>query len=299
MPVNPADESREAGTPGAGFASVVIACYNDADIVERNVAALARQSFRDFEAIIADDGSREDYGPMLDHWAPRFAHPIQHVRHEDIGFRKTRILNRAIHVSGCERIIFIDMDCLPHENFVRDHLRYLTPGTAVSGRRVYVKRDAVPPAEEIWTRGLRLGALRLLGLWIRGRAQHIENGLALPFAYQAPDRGILGCNFSAWKSDLLAINGFNAEFAGAGWEDTDLDFRLRLVNVKPKILRYVAVEYHVEHPVRVPSNDPVNEERLNAIRIERIVRAKVGLNEIRADDFIWKRYGPLLKSESS
>lgn len=138
---------------------------------------------------------------------------------------------------------------------------------------------------------MRLGAPRLVGLWIRGRAQHIENGLALPFAYQAPDRGILGCNFSAWKSDLLAINGFNAEFTGAGWEDTDIDFRLRLVNVKIKILRYVAVEYHVEHPVRVPSNDPVNEARLNAIRNERMVRASVGLDEIRTDDFTWKRYG--------
>ena len=71
-----------------------------------------------------------------------------------------------------------------------------------------------------------------MGLWILGKAQHIENGLALPIAYQAPDRGILGCNFSAWKRDLLAINGFNAEFTGAGWEDTDIDFRLRLVNVK-------------------------------------------------------------------
>ncbi len=284
---NTADEKHGAEARAAGLASVVIACYNDADIVERNVAALARQSFRDFEVIIADDGSREDYGPVLERWATRFARPIQHVRHEDIGFRKTRILNRAIHVSSCDRIVFIDMDCLPHKDFVRDHLRYLMPGTAISGRRVYVRRDTVPPAEKIWTGGLGLGALRLVGLWIRGRAQHIENGLALPVAYQAPDRGILGCNFSAWKRDLLAINGFNAEFTGAGWEDTDIDFRLRLANVKLKILRYVAVQYHVEHPVRVPSNDPMNQSRLMAIQNDRIVRATVGLDEIQADDFTW------------
>jgi glycosyltransferase involved in cell wall biosynthesis len=286
-----ADETRGVGARGGGLASVVVACYNDADMVERNVAALAHQSFRDFEVIIADDGSREDYGPMLERWAPRFAHPIQHVRHEDIGFRKTRILNRAIYASGCDRIIFIDMDCLPHRNFVRDHLRYLMPGTAISGRRVYVRRETVPRAEKILSNGLGLGPLRLVGMWMLGRAQHIENGLALPIAYQAPDRGILGCNFSAWKSDLRAINGFNAEFTGAGWEDTDIDFRLRLVNVKLKILRYVAVEYHVEHPVRVPSNDPENQARLMEIQENRIARAAVGLDEIRADDFSWMRYG--------
>ena len=52
---------RKAQRTGRGRASVVIACYKDSDIVERNLAALARQSFRDFEVIIADDGSPEDY----------------------------------------------------------------------------------------------------------------------------------------------------------------------------------------------------------------------------------------------
>src|SRR5271163_1344319 len=83
---------------GRGPISAVIACYKDSDIVERNLAAFARQSHRDFELIIADDGSREDYRPILERWAPRFLHPIQHVRHEDLGFRKTRVLNRALHV---------------------------------------------------------------------------------------------------------------------------------------------------------------------------------------------------------
>jgi hypothetical protein len=63
------------------------------------------------------------------------------------------------------------------------------------------------------------------------------------------------------------------------------------VDVKLKILRYVAVQYHVEHPVRVPSNDQMNQARLMAIQSERIVRASVGLDEIQADDFTWMRYG--------
>lgn len=273
-----------------GPVSVVIACYNDADVVERNLAAFARQSHRDFELIIADDGSHEDYRPLLERWAPRLAHPIQHVRHEDLGFRKTRVLNRAVRVSRFDRIIFVDMDCLPHEDFVRNHVRYLEPGTVLACRRVNVQRQDVPAPEQIWRRGLGLGPTRLFGLWLRGRAGLIEHGIILPLTYEIGYRGILGSNFSAWKADLEKINGFNAEFVGPGWEDTDVDFRLRLAGVKVRTLRHKIVEYHVEHPVRV-INDAINYARLEAVRTNRAVRAVVGLAEIREGDFEHMVYG--------
>ena len=271
-------------------ASIVIACYKDSDVVERNLAAMARQSFRDFEVIVADDGSPEDYGPLLARWAPRFAHPIQHVRHGDEGFRKTRILNRAILVSRSERLIFVDMDCLPHRDFVRNHLRHLAPGTALAGRRVEVEREDVPTAEQIWETGLRFGPVRLFSLWLRGRANLIEHGLVLPFSHNIGYRGILGCNFSAWKKDLQKINGFNAEFTGPGWEDTDIDYRLRVAGVRVRTLRYTIVEYHVEHPVRV-INDPMNQARLEKMQKTGIARAPIGLEEIREGDFEHRQYG--------
>lgn len=285
----------QAHGSGRGPVSAVIACYNDADIVERNLAAFARQSYRDFELIIADDGSREDYRPILERWAPRFLHPIQHVRHEDLGFRKTRVLNRALHVSRFDRLIFVDMDCLPHPDFVRNHVRYLEPGGVLACRRVNVQRQDVPSAEQIWQSGLRFGPARLLRLWLRRRAGLIEHGIVLPVAYETGYRGILGSNFSAWKADLENINGFNAEFAGPGWEDTDIDYRLRLAGVKIRTLRHKIVEYHVEHPVRVIS-DALNYERLAAVQTKQAMRATIGLAEIREGDFEHMIYDPKARS---
>ena len=273
-----------------GPASVVIACYDDADIVERNLAAFASQSYRNFEVILADDGSPEDYAPLLQRWAEHFPYPLQHVRHRDQGFRKTRILNRAVRVSRFDRLIFVDMDCLPQRDFVRNHLRYLEPGTALAGRRVHVQRQDVPTAQQILNRGLGLGPLRLLRLWLCGRAAFIEHGLVLPGSYDIPHRGILGSNFSAWKKDLQKINGFNAEFTGPGWEDTDIDFRLQLAGIRLRTLRHKIVEYHVEHPVRV-INDPVNQARLEMVQKQGIVRAPVGLAEIQEGDFEHHQYG--------
>jgi len=284
------ETGRPDSTKGAvGQASVVIACYRDSDVVERNLAAMARQSFRDFEVIIADDGSPEDYSPLLARWAPRFVHPIQHVRHADQGFRKTRILNRAILVSRCDRMIFVDMDCLPHQDFVRNHLRHLKPGTALAGRRVEVEREDVPTAEQIWEHGLHLGPAHLFSLWLRGRASLIEHGVVLPFSHNIGYRGILGCNFSAWKKDLERVNGFNAEFTGPGWEDTDIDYRLRVAGVRVQTLRYTIAEYHVEHPVRV-INDPTNQARLEKMQKTGIARAPIGLEEIREGDFEHRQY---------
>src|SRR5262245_62023183 len=102
--------------PNADRVSLVIASYNTRKMLELTLAACARQSHRDFEVIVADDGSQENYTPLLQRAASWFAHGIQHVKHEDQGFRKTRILNRAVHVSRFDSLVFIDNDCLPHRH---------------------------------------------------------------------------------------------------------------------------------------------------------------------------------------
>jgi GT2 family glycosyltransferase len=274
-----------------GRASVVIACYNDPDIVERNVAAFAHQTIPDFELIIADDDSQEDYGPMLGRWAVQFALPIQHVRHEDLGFRKTRILNCAIRVSRFERLIFVDMDCPPHRDFVRNHLRYLAPGSSLAARAAHVRRQDIPSAAHILQHGLGLSPLRLLALRLRGIAWLIEHGILLPIGYEMSYRGIAGCNFSSWKDDLERINGFNAQFAGPGWEDTDVDYRLRLAGVRIRTVRHRIVEYHVDHPVRVNYDQP-NRARLEAAQKTTVARAPVGIAEIRDGDFQHRIFVP-------
>src|SRR5947207_8590647 len=113
-------------TPGP--ASVIVGTYNDAGIIEITLAALAVQSFSDFELVLADDGSDQDYSPVLAAWASRFAHGIQHVTQPKRGFRKARVLNRAVIVSRFDLLIVSDMDCLPHRDFVRNHLAYVEPG---------------------------------------------------------------------------------------------------------------------------------------------------------------------------
>jgi len=271
--------------PAAAPASVVVACYDQGDVLPLALAGLASQGAAEIEVVLADDGSREDYGPMLREWSQRFAHGIQHVRHEDRGFRKTRILNRAVQVSRFDRLIFTDADCVPHPGFVAGHLGHLEPGTAVTGRRAHVAREAFPPVEGILARGMSLSFARLCLLKLRGRASVIEHGVFFPFFSEAPGAGILGSNFSVLKPDLARINGFNEEYQewGAG-EDTDLDLRLRLCGIRILAFRTTLVQYHVAHGGDRAISER-NREILERTRREGRPRARVGLEEARPGDF--------------
>ena len=270
---------------------MIVSSYNDLAILEVSLSALSVQSFHDFEIVIADDGSSQDYGPVLDAWAPRFAHGIQHVTQGKEGFRRARILNRAIHVSRFDRVIFLDMDCLAHGDFVRNHLAYLEPGTAITGRRVDISRDVVPTTEQIQERGLGFSLPVLLRLWLQGKAKRVEHGFVAPVFYESSHAALIGCNFSLCKSDLQTLNGFNEEFEGWGGEDSELDLRLQFMGARIRNLRNKVIEYHLIHEHREVDRRQV-EAVLARTRAEELVGARRGLSQIQESDFSRTRFAP-------
>jgi glycosyltransferase involved in cell wall biosynthesis len=270
-------------------ASIILATYNDADILEWSLAAFARQSFPDFELILADDGSSENYDPILRKWAPRFALDILHVRHERRDFRKTRIQNRAVSVAKAENLIFVDIDCLPQEKFVRNHLTFLQLGVALTGRRVHIRKEILQSAEMIYQHGIDLGGMTLLAERLKGRARVIEHGFELPIFFESRNNGILGCNFSVTRKDFAAVNGYNEEFLGRGGEDTDIDLRLRRNGVRVRCLRNKLIEYHLMHEVRVGTYES-DSARIRETQALGEIRASKGLAEVRDNEFTVARY---------
>ncbi|HWS40520.1 MAG TPA: glycosyltransferase, partial [Arenimonas sp.] len=58
-----------------------------------------QQTFRDFEIVIADDGSKDDTRQLIQALSKSSGIPIVHVWQKDNGFRKNRALNKAIAAS--------------------------------------------------------------------------------------------------------------------------------------------------------------------------------------------------------
>ena len=237
--------------------SIIIPFYNGIDWLEMIFVAFGKQTFKDFEVIVADDGSREDVVARLEELMARQPFPVTHLWQEDCGFRKNRMLNKAVVQSRAEYLIFLDGDCIPHRKFVEEHCKARREGFVVAGRRV-----DLPAA---LSEGMSVGKVASPGferklVWpllyagiVRGE-KHMENCIRITsptlrrrFIRQRYE-GILGCNFSMYKSDLLKANGFDERYVNPGTgEDTDLEDRLVRLGIRPLVMNHYATVYHKKH----------------------------------------------------
>ena len=84
--------------------TLLITTYNRPDALELCLMSVLRQTHLPDELLIADDGSTADTKELIDIYRTKFPIPLIHIWHEDKGFRRTVILNRAFLVK--EIILF-------------------------------------------------------------------------------------------------------------------------------------------------------------------------------------------------
>jgi glycosyltransferase involved in cell wall biosynthesis len=260
--------------------SVIVATYNRPDALDAVLRSLAGQTDRDFEIIVADDGSHPETGRLVADWAKRARVPVKHAWHEDKGFRLAEIRNRAIRLSEGRYCIFLDGDCLARPQFVAAHRRGARRGWFVTGSRLLLSRELTArilaeniPAES-WSVGawigqrLRGGINRIAPLvWPRGAgAQPVRRW-----------RGARGSNMAFWRSDLDAVDGFDAAFTGWGREDSDIFVRMIRHGIKRRNARLGTTVLHLWHPEADRSRLDVNQRQLDHVLAERRVRAQQGL----------------------
>jgi glycosyltransferase involved in cell wall biosynthesis len=268
------------------FLSLIIAVYNKPEILRLVLAACARQSIRNFEVLVADDGSGPAVRQVIEESRRSSGIPLTHIFHDDRGWRKNTILNSAIRASQSDYLVFIDGDCIPSRQFLEDHWREREEHTVLLGRRVETSKR--------WSVALTVGAITsgdferldwgvcLDGL--RGEALRIEDGIRIPSALLRKIllrnvRGMLGSNFSVAKPDLLAINGFDELYDGPGCgEDSDIQYRLSLTGVKAKSIRNLAIQFHVHHPLTHVSD--ACWERFERVRRTGQPRCRIGLEHV-------------------
>jgi glycosyltransferase involved in cell wall biosynthesis len=238
-------------------ASVIIAVYNAIRELRLVLTGYSRQSFRDFEVVIADDGSGPEMAEFLDEFASTAPFPIRWVSQPDDGFRKCRILNQAIRVSRAPYLIFADADCIPHRRFVEAHVRNSRPDTVFCGRRVKLADGF---SKSLTPLGVLAGRLErhTAGLfldWLRGRVTLWEEGIEIRNRKLASwlhrsEPVLFGCNYSVPKSLIEQVNGFNEDFVYYWGEDVELQHRMKLAGADIRWIRHQAIQYHLHHVTR-------------------------------------------------
>lgn len=272
----------------AELISVIVSTYNREDALDAVLRSLAHQSDRDFEVIVADDGSGPSTAQLVDAWKGRIAHRVEHVWHPDQGFRLAEICNRAILAARGTYCIFLDGDCIVREDFVATHRRLAEPGWFVTGNRVLLSSDlAVKVLRENLTPET-WGPARLLTERWRGGINRLSALLNLPLGPLRRIRrrawqGARACNLAIWRADLAQVDGFDADYSGWGKEDSDIIVRLLHAGVRRKDGMFATGVIHLWHAEADRSHLYENERKLAGVVSSDRVRALRGLSSLKSE----------------
>src|SRR5688500_13785497 len=113
--------------------SVIISTYNSPAWLEKVLWGYECQTFKDFEIVIADDGSGEPTRQLIERFQQESSIKILHVWHEDMGFLKSQILNKSSLAATSDYLVYSDGDCIPRRDFLEVHAREARSGYFLSG----------------------------------------------------------------------------------------------------------------------------------------------------------------------
>jgi len=264
--------------------SVIVSTYNSTEWLQKVFWGFAEQTHSDFEILIADDGSTPETAALIASARLDLGLDIKHVWHEDKGFRKCRILNKAIVQASHAYIVFTDGDCIPRRDFLEVHSHQAKVGCYLSGS--YYKLP-MTTSKTITRDDIRSGRCFKFD-WLR------ENGLPPSAKRLKISAGSLqakllntitptacnlkGSNASAWKKDLIQVGGFDERMAWGG-ADRELGVRLKNSGIKPRHVRYDATCIHLDHsrPYKDPEKVAWNKNLRKQVEREKIKFTHYGL----------------------
>lgn len=274
---------------GAPQAALIVSTYNWPEALGRVLESALRQTCRDFEIVVADDGSRPDTGAAVERVLRGGSVPVPwcHVRQEDTGFRQSRVRNLGVRHSRAPYLIFIDHDVLLHPEFVADHLALAGPKTILIGKRCFL-----PPEVSSALIANGLGPRWWPAPWLRGlenrkNAIHcpiLGRRLARPRTFQTALRG---CNLSVHRDDFLRVDGFDEAYDGVwGREDSDFCYRLFHTGAVARNLWFLGLQAHLHHAVRKRQGRDHLDDELDRVVAERRTQAKQGFSRMDAEGVV-------------
>ncbi len=270
------------------FASVIFTTYNHPKWLEKTLWGFAAQSYRDFEIIVADDGSGPETGEVIERMQNEIEIPLRHLWQEDDGFQKCRILNKAVVASRGEYLIFTDGDCIPHPNFVKNHVELARENTLLSGGYFKLPLDV---SRAITKEDILNGNCTRPG-WLLRHGVPFTPKLAKLFSH--PLIGAVldaltvtratwnGHSSSTWKKHVLEVNGFDERMQYGG-QDREFGERLMNLGIKTRQVRYRCSCVHLDHgrgyarPESIARNKAIRQHT----RQNRLTRTEFGIDSSR------------------
>jgi len=224
--------------------SIMTLTYNQLDYLKDNLKpALDRQTYKDFEWIIASDGSTD--GTV--EWAKDNHIKIVH-KEKNEGFGITEMLNKAAGISEGENLVWIFGDSYPKDDFMEVFDKCMKPDRMLCGIRVNVDKSGKFLSDD-WR-------IRYIPYY---DPEAVELQLYHNLSWKSMTLNSMGMSRKAWDE----MGGIYPEYKGYGLMDWDMaawaSYHGYYLFLSPK-----AIIYHVDHVRKedVPHNKEVFERRL-------------------------------------
>nr|WP_182859173.1 glycosyltransferase family 2 protein [Allomuricauda aequoris] len=266
--------------------SVIVSTYNAEEWLRKVLWGFNCQIFKDFEVVVADDGSGPKTKALLDELSEQVFYPIIHVWQEDDGFQKSRILNKAVEACNAEYIIMTDGDCIPREDFVEVHYINKEPGYFISGGYYMLPMNIskLITLEDIEKQNcFNIQWLKEMGIPKTFKNNKLTaKGFVSKFlnTFTPTNASWNGHNSSGWKKDILNVNGFDERMQYGG-QDRELGERLFNFGIKSKQLRYSAVCVHLDHKrgYKTPESIAKNQSIRKETKSQKVVWTHYGITK--------------------
>jgi glycosyltransferase involved in cell wall biosynthesis len=264
--------------------SIIVSTYNRPDALRLVLLALAEQSIKNFEVIVADDGSANETKQVIEALKSKVDYKIVHIWHEDQGFRVATIRNKSVAIAKGDYLIFLDGDSIPRVSFVRKHQKLAEHNYFVAGNRMLLSSYFTSNVILKQVPVQRWGAWGWLKSFCCGQINRFFPVLPLGVFYLRRLRcrkwkGVKTCNLGMWKKDFFAVNGFDESFSGWGYEDSDLVIRLMRNQVLRKDGHFSVPVFHLWHPENSRTRERVNYQKLKEIESSMRVKSAHGVDQ--------------------
>lgn len=270
--------------------SVIISTYNQPEWLRKVLHGYRFQTFKDFEILIADDGSDERTTEVIEAFQQTTDFPVRRIWHADDGYRRQTILNQTLLEAEHEYIIMTDGDCIPRADFLAIHAEQARPKHFLSGGYCKLPLDL---SQHLSLDDIENGNAFDVGYLRKHQLKEFSPtfkiglpvGLAPFIDKVTPTKATWNnCNASGWKADLIAVNGFNEEMQYGG-ADRELGERLANYGVTGLQIRYQAIVLHLDH--KRGYKTPETMKKNQAIRDE-----VIGTRSVWCPHGIYKRPAP-------
>ncbi len=208
--------------------SVIIPTYNHKELLVECLASLGKQTFKEIEVTVVDDGSTDGTAELLHQEHPKVRVVRLRANH---GF--CRAINAGIRTAATEYILLLNNDMTLEPDFVEKLVESADKGSAAMYAPFVLFRDDLTYVFSAGDRQLPNGRPESIGF------------RSLKGSFVEPDH-IFGVSAGAalYRREVFDAVGLFDERFVAYFEDADFNFRTRLLGFDAQFVRD-AVAYHV------------------------------------------------------